>query len=342
MSESGCLPITRYALSTTRALGPYGALVYLTLLRIAPGYEVPVATSHAGLVELTGTSYQTLRKCLGVISDLGLATCSGKRVNGRDEAGMTVTLHRRECGEKCGQSCAHQKARVPVDKSAKPVDKPVDNSEADALPDTLLASTVSPTYTALPTLLARATEKPQVKGSTVSPTYTVEPCVGKPTPKNLENLVLELSPKDLAKKKHKAIPRDDRVDEVYDFWLAFEFDGKRLTQHKGMTAQMEKTVTKAIAILDVAHGNGESVLEMQHAIANYGRCLLDDKCGWTYAWTLTDFCGRANGFERFLDEADPIGREMATGQMRTVKERPSQPLAGDSFRSRRAHPFAGC
>jgi hypothetical protein len=328
-AQGGCIPLTRYALSKTRAMGPYGASVYLSLLRLAPEYGTAFTVSHADLVTLSGTSYQTVRKSLGVLSDLELLTVAGKRVNGSDPTGMFVTMHRVGCGLKCENTCGK-----PVDNSAS---LPVENSDEDSV--TMFGVTYEDT--ALPTGLARAKEKAQVNDGAVTSGDTAGPGGGKPTPSLIDReLDLSLGLEGLTtKKSHKKSLPDPRVQEVFDAWVSFTFDGRHLTQHKGITENMAKKITKALAALDRSHGNG-SAEELAHAIANYGRCLLDPKCAWSYSWTLTDFMGRGNGYERFLDEANPVERETNMRASLTSRS-PAKASSANGFASARERPFRG-
>jgi hypothetical protein len=314
-APSGCIPLTRYALSKLRAMGPYGFIVYGALLRLCPEYGTPFTTSHKELVEMSGTSYQTLRKALGMLSDLDLAVFSGGKVNGRDSAGLSVTLHRTGCGFACENPCSQ-----PVDNSVDKVDTP--------------ESAVSWEDTVESEVLARAKKKAQVEGSAVTPGVTVGHAAKNGGLKELHGVDLDDLPVKKTRKRAPAKVRDDRLDRIFEFWKSYEFQGKHLTQHLAMTPVMEKAITKALETLDMSRSSEESLTELEHAIANFGVCLLDPKSQWTYRWTLADFMQRARGYERFLDEADPIEREMHANGKKSG-------LSARNFKSGRPNAYAG-
>ena len=324
MSAGGCIPLTRSALGQIRAMGPYGFIVYGTLLRLAPGYEVMFTCNHGELVEMTGTSYKTVKHAIGVLTDLGLASFAGRKLNAADSAGMVVVLHREGCGKRCElMACA------------QPVDNPVDNSSVNPLLKEILESAVSHGATALPMGLARAKGNAQVKAPAVAPGATAGKSGG--------GMNLSLYP-ELERKEEVPVEGGDdpRIMEVFGAWVGYNFEGKHLIQHQAITPLMLKRIVKALKNLDKSREPNDSLIEIKHAIANYGRCLLDPECACSYSWTLADFLGRENGLERYFDEADSVEREKALKKSRSEysgrgKSNATNP---NGFKSARKDPFA--
>lgn len=275
--SSGCVVLPCHWLAHLRALGPYGAVVGLDLVRRADGrYGVPITFSPGDVVKSTTTSYKTVRKALGILEDLELVALSGARSNQYDAAaGMAFTLTRGSCGRRCGKAVDKAACSIPTGK--------VGVASQDTAPEPALDA------------------PPQVEGVAVACGATAPSRVPASAriSQGLEGVDVERDGKGARGKP------DPRIEAVFATWNAQE----GLVTHRALTQQMAVQIRRALASMDAAHdGDGElAFMEIAGAVQNFATCLREPQYRWSYSWPLADFLAR--GLDKFRDEAEPLKRE---------------------------------